>query len=86
MKEFKKQKNGSYDLTINKRDFNGEQQAVMMSVNNEPDQKTSLSITGRESQKDVYLKLDLRRYSLSYRLETESGLLRHIGNHFLEMC
>ena len=46
--EFKKQKNGSYDLTINKRDFNGEQQAVMMSVNNEPDQKTSLSITGRE--------------------------------------
>ena len=55
---------GSYDLTINKRDFNGEQQAVMMSVNNEPDQKTSLSITGRESQKDVYLKLDLRQVQL----------------------
>ena len=64
VKEFKKQRNGSYDLTINKRDFNGEQQAVMMSVNNEPDQKTSLSITGRESQKDVYLKLDLRQVQL----------------------
>lgn len=51
VKEFKKQKNGSYDLTINKRDFNGEQQAVMMSVNNEPDQKTSLSITGRRARK-----------------------------------
>ena len=36
----------------------------MMSVNNEPDQKTSLSITGRESQKDVYLKLDLRQVQL----------------------
>ena len=35
-----------------------------MSVNNEPDQKTSLSITGRESQKDVYLKLDVREVQL----------------------
>ena len=66
VKEFKKQKNGSYDLTINKRDFNGEQQAVMMSVNNEPDQKTSPSQLARGGfWQHVYLKLDLRQVRAS---------------------
>ena len=59
----------------------------MMSVNNEPDLEDDLVLNRRGEPKDVYLKQSQNRLQLVIQsTRRNQDFLRHIGNHFLEMC
>ena len=65
---FTEEEDGSYLLEARRRQFNGTDRPLMMSVNGEEAAKTGFSLNGREYQQDVYFDLTLGNSMLGIQL------------------